>query len=108
MRTFAIAAACLLLCGCGSYFGIQARCDGIIDQVYEPTVVEIAASSAFITGNTELGFAPWLGMLGFVDTPMTFVTDTVFLPVDIPMSIRNIDGFEVYRDRYGVPDRGQR
>ena len=99
MRTFAIAAACLLLCGCGSYFGIQARCDGIIDQVYEPTVVEIAASSAFITGNTELGF---------VDTPMTFVTDTVFLPVDIPMSIRNIDGFDVYRDRYGVPDRGQR
>lgn len=89
-----IVASCLLQ-GCGAVCGTMARINSheMIGQPYFPTTIE----GTYLLNPNEihgeylsLGSAWVLYPIVLIDLPFTAVTDTVMLPVDIPLSLHNM------------------
>jgi uncharacterized protein YceK len=106
MRTLIIIATIVIvviaLCalqGCGAYMGTKMRIEKNIDSVYCPTVMEWGLGTMCMIGigpdgsNGKVTYRSIpLGLLMYLDLPITATTDTLMLPWDIYILTHPVKG----------------
>lgn len=85
-QTFLLMVMLLSVSGCATGIAVGARMDGDkMETLYPATKSDIAFMEASATGDNELFHKPsyFISFLFLLDLPVSLITDTLFLPIDI-------------------------